>query len=85
MYTGHDMASLKLANVCLKSLERVGELESPSLPWKDKAQPLYHTRKWVKDNIVHPRPIRYTLINHRSYWPNGKILLNLNLSNNLKV
>lgn len=45
MDTGPDMASLKLANACLKSLERVARLELASLAWKAKAQPLYHTRK----------------------------------------
>ena len=45
MYTGPDMASLKLANTCLKLLERVVKLEFTSLVWKTKAQPLYHTRE----------------------------------------
>ena len=45
MDTGPDMASLKLANTCLKLLERAAKLEFASLAWKAKAQPLYHTRE----------------------------------------
>ena len=45
MYTGPDAASLKLANTCLKLLERARKLEFLSLAWKAKAQPLYHARE----------------------------------------
>lgn len=45
MYTGPDMTSLKLANTCLKLLERVAKLEFASLAWKAKAQLLYHARE----------------------------------------
>lgn len=45
MYTGPNAASLKLANTCLKLLERARKLEFLSLAWKAKAQPLYHTRE----------------------------------------
>lgn len=45
MDTGPDAASLKLANTCLKLLERAAKLEFASLAWKAKAQPLYHARE----------------------------------------
>ena len=45
MDTGPDMTSLKLANTCLKLLERAAKLEFASLAWKAKAQPLYHARE----------------------------------------
>ena len=45
MDTGPEMAFLKLANICLKLLERIVKLEFTSLAWKTKAQPLYHTRE----------------------------------------
>ena len=45
MDTGPSMTSLKLANTCLKLLERAAKLEFASLDWKAKAQPLYHARE----------------------------------------
>lgn len=45
MDTKPEMASLKLASICLKLLERIVKLEFTSLAWKIKAQPLYHTRE----------------------------------------
>ena len=50
MDTGPNMISLKLASACLKLLERARELESLSLAWKAKAQPLYHTRIKIRLN-----------------------------------
>lgn len=63
MYTEPSMTSLKLANTCLKLLERAAKLEFASLVWKTKAQPLYHTRDYLAGTVgIEPTTGRLTAV-----------------------